>query len=788
MTRAFALLNKPPHWCRRLPWSCFIRLALCAGRLVRRRYSTGRLIFPVLFAAFLPVTVSAQQLISAQQGQDWVIEGQNQAIPGAPEGSVSLNFQSRTAYGTNVFVKYGNATLMADTATINQETGDVVADGHVRIESGGLLWVGDHMRYNFLTHQMQSANFRTGKPPVFVAGKELEGNVTNKTYNARHVYVTTDDFSDPAIRVRASRIRIVPGQYVEMWNAVLYLDGVPTFYFPFYWRTLNARANNFNFVPGYRSAYGPYLLSSYQWYLDQVADGRLHVDYREKRGVGAGPEVNLHLKRWGEAQIKYYYVHDLDPDESTNNLPQIGGIPKNRQWLYFGYQATPFTNLDVKGLANYQSDPLVLHDFARGAYTGNPQPNTFADVDKYWNNWDLDAEAAPRVNTFFDHVERLPDVKLTGFRQQIFDTPFYYESESSAGFYRQWFADTNNPAIPHYSAARADTYHELLLPWTLFGWLNVAPHAGGRFTYYSEESGPTAADEETYRKVFDTGMNVSFKASQLWTGATNSIFDIDGLRHVIEPSADYVFVPRPGTQPPQLPQFDTEMPSLMLLPVEFPAYNDIDSIRSENVIRFGLRNTLQTMRNGRLDNLLNWNLMLDWNLSPNTVTNAIFPSSRQTFDDLYSDLVFKPRSWIELESQLRYNINDGKLNMTFHQLALTPNDRWSWGVGHWYLRSGFLGNGQGGENFITSTIFYRLDDNWGLRFTHDFDAASGRLQGQYYTIYRDLRSWTGALTFRVEDNGVGRTDYTVAFTFSFKAHPRYALGDDTVDPNHLVGE
>ena len=123
--------------------------------------------------------------------------------------------------------------------------------------------------------------------------------------------------------------------------------------------------------------------------------------------------------------------------------------------------------------------------------------------------------------------------------------------------------------------------------------------------------------------------------------------------------------------------------------------------------------------------------------------------------------------------------------MTFDQLALTPNDRWSWGIGHWYLRSGFLG---GGENFITSTIFYRLNDNWSLRATHDFDAQSGRLQGQYYSVYRDFRSWTGALTFRVEDNGVGPTDYTIAFTFSLKAHPRYALGSDIVDPNRLVGE
>jgi hypothetical protein len=85
-------------------------------------------------------------------------------------------------------------------------------------------------------------------------------------------------------------------------------------------------------------------------------------------------------------------------------------------------------------------------------------------------------------------------------------------------------------------------------------------------------------------------------------------------------------------------------------------------------------------------------------------------------------------------------------------------------------------------------MFYRLNDNWGFRATHDFNAENGRLQQQFYTLYRDLRSWTGALTFRVIDNDTGPTDYTVAFTFSLKANPRYHLGDDTVQPYSLVGE
>ena len=79
----------------------------------------------------------------------------------------------------------------------------------------------------------------------------------------------------------------------------------------------------------------------------------------------------------------------------------------------------------------------MLHDFFEGDYTANPQPDTFVEANQYWDNWSLDALTTPRVNNFFDQVERLPDVKLTGWRQQVLATPVYYESESSAGYYRQ---------------------------------------------------------------------------------------------------------------------------------------------------------------------------------------------------------------------------------------------------------------------------------------------------------------------------------------------------------------
>ncbi len=725
-------------------------------------------------SALVLCSLAAPVLLQAQQQPAWEIEALS------AEGGVEYSLKTGLTIATNgVLIRYSGAVLTAERVTLDQEPGEALAEGHVHIQRDEQIWVGETIRYNFKTHEIYAQHFRTGKAPFFASGEGLHADLTNGIYAATNAYTTSDDVAEPAIKVRGQYIKIYPGEKIIAHNATLWVGGVPLFYFPYYSRNLGPQANNFNFLPGYRSKYGPFLLGSYRWFLNEQLDGTVHVDYRQRRGVGAGTDFDYHLGRWGEGTLKYYYLHDEDP--SAGGLTN-SSFPDNRQRLYFSYSAAPATNLEIKAMARYQGDSGVVRDFFEGEYRQNSQPSSFFDAHKFWQNFSLEAYVQPRVNDFLETVERLPDLRLTGFRQQLGETPVYYESESSAGYYRRRFAETNGPTPGDFAAARADTYHQLLLPQTFFGWLNVTPRVGGRFTYYSHATGEGATTDELYRGVFNTGAEVSLKASRVWPGLQSRLLQMDGLRHIIEPSLNYVYVPSPNHSTNELPQFDYELPTLRLLPIEFPDYNAIDSIDSQNVLRLGLRNKLQTKRQGRVEDLVNWDVYTDWRLRPN--------HNQETFADLFSDLVFNPRSWLKLESLTRYDIQSGHFRLALHTLTFQPNNVWSWTLGHFYLRDDFrlvstaLGEG---NNLITSSMFFRVNENWGLRATHHYEARDGRMEEQYYSIYRDLRSWTAALTFRLRENRSGPEDFTVAFTFSLKARPRYGLGSDTVRPYYLLG-
>jgi len=111
-------------------------------------------------------------------------------------------------------------------------------------------------------------------------------------------------------------------------------------------------------------------------------------------------------------------------------------------------------------------------------------------------------------------------------------------------------------------------------------------------------------------------------------------------------------------------------------------------------------------------------------------------------------------------------------------------------VSQWYLRESFFGGTaaeEPGNNTFLSRFYYRFNENCGFRMSHRFEETSGRLEEQYYTLYRDLRSVTAALTFRHRMPAGESDDFSVALTLSLKANPRYDIGSDTVYPSALLG-
>lgn len=694
------------------------------------------------------------------------------------QGEVELDQRTQVATAHNgIVVLYGDSTLTARRARVNLDSTTVEAEGDVSVQRVGpdgraVLWRGERIRYNYVDGTLSADEFRFGQPPFFAAGRHLEGGKTNTVQTAVDAVLTTDDVADPDYKIKARSITISRDRTVTATDATAVIGGVPVMFFPSYSRTLTSHKYFWTAVPGYRSTWGAFALGAYHQNWSTNVQTSLELDFYSKRGPGIGPSVEYNLGRWGKGQGTFYYVHDRDP-----GLDPFGqDNPNNRQRLALSHQANPWDDFYATAALWQQGDPDIIRDFFQNEYRENtPQPLTYFEAEQLWKNFSLGVLVTPQVNSFQPAVERLPEVFFNGARQQLGPTPLYYDSQSSVGYYR--FASGDYGSL-NYEAFRADTYHQLTVPYTLFGFLNVLPRAGARFTHYGEPTGLETINSPGDRWVFNTGGEITWKASATWKGVENRFWSLNGLRHVIQPSFNYAYIPAPNLKPLQVPQFDYRTPSFELRPIEFPDDNSIDTLGYRNVLRLSLFNLLETKREGGLQNFVNWAIYTDWNLDKQEAVDT-------TFSDVYSRLTFQPKTWLAFGSLMRFDVADGRLNEFDNAMRLTPNDVWSWTLANRYLREDpELQNDT--SNTYFSTLAYRFSENWSVRMSQQFEANFDTLQAQYYTIARDFRSWVGAVTVQVLDNGPNGIDWTVGVGFQLKASPNPSQQDRTTGPNRLL--
>lgn len=601
----------------------------------------------------------------------------------------------------------------------------------------------------------------------------LEPVGTNRVVSMTQGYITTDDLAKPGYRIQARSLTIREDRRVIARDAVLYVGNTPVFWFPYYTRRLGDHRTRWILTPGYQSRYGAYLRAAYEFNIATNVLAAVNIDPYTRRGVGLGPDLTYDLDALGHGALRGYWIADQRPGHDPITHEEID---IQRERISFNHQVTLRPGLTGTAVLRQQSDRWIIRDFFEDEYRRHPQPDSFAEVQQAWPDFTLNTVARVQVNDFFETVERLPDVRLSAHRQELGRSGVYYEGENSVGWFQHRYG--SDSTTNDFSAFRADTFHQLLLPKTFFGWLNVTPRVGGRLTYYGDtkSDGWQNLQAET-RGVFNTGAEVSFKANRVWQNARSRFWDVTGLRHILEPSVNYAFTPEPNARPLELPQFDSELPSLRLLPANYPDYNSIDSIDHQNVLRLGLRNKLQTKRGGKVEDLVDWALLTDWRLDPR--------DDQGRFNDVYSEADFKPWRWLSVNSEIRVDPNAAVLRESQTSAILQPGSDWSLGVTHRYTRDDPL-LGQGG-NLLGTRLYLRFSENWGFRTSHYYEIKEQILEEQYYTVYRDLRSFTAALTFRIRDSLTEGDDFTVALSISLKAFPRFRTGQDAERPALLIG-
>jgi lipopolysaccharide export system protein LptA len=692
----------------------------------------------------------------------------------------------------NVAIHIGNTDIYADYAQYNSTTHEVELRGHVRIYRDVSLYVTDSGVYNTETKKIRAISGRTESQPYFLGGQNVS-SISENGNLIRDGTFTTHDSAKPDFHLHAQKIRIYEKDRVIMQYVTAYIGNVPVFWWPYLYQSLN-EAFSFTITPAYLSSWGPSLLTQVTFPITDNIKGRLRLDYFGRRGpaIGFDPVIDYGKDDNSQARLKTFYVQDQNPNLNQTAVPRQN-VPTGRYLLSLE-DRTNFSD-DIYAIANITklSDQYVMQDFYQGEFRIDPVPDNVVALTKANPFFTITGIERFQANEFFSTTERSPEVVLDIKRHAVFGGPIFYEGESGFADLRLQFPDGSG--FENYGTTRLDTFHQLTYPNTYFGWLSVVPRVGFRGTYYGKTwdlgsttfvppSNPLVPDfilppptlanpvqfgGDTFRTVFNTGAEASFKISRTWENVQSRAFGLDGLMHVIQPFTNFSYVDENGANPTAILGFDRYQPSTQLRAIDFPQFTTIDSIDNWTVWRVGVRNRLETRRDDRTMTWFELDTFFDVNFDN--------PYDRTNYSNFFNNIRFTPLPWVSLSVNSQVPAFSKGFTEVDTLASVQPLANLQLSVGHRYLN----------ENpfFLNSSLFlvggyYRIDDNWGIGAQEQYEATTSTLEEQRYSIYRDLSSWVASFGGVIRDNN-GVKEYGVLFTITLKAFPKFGF-DLNFDP------
>ena len=456
-----------------------------------------------------------------------------------------------------VKITTGDHELRADSVRLNRDTGDVQARGNVQIRQIGFgTWLGDYIEYNYKTGKGMTGISQLDAGLFHIHTEEVTRREDGR-FDIQDIRVTTCTNAPGSWHWHVrGRGRYKDNDYVEVFNAVPYLFGVPFGWLPYWFRDLD-RHYGFRLMPGYTSKWGAYLLGGYVFKIYEApkdtgpkVSGSTHLDYRTRRGVGFGQNVRWDLKEFGVGRFESYYAWDDDPSDDWDDRNWMSQVDHDRYRFRLFHKAdlTPRDRLLLRGTVN--SDSEMGNDFFEKDNRGESIPMNFLSWDHHETSWAFGTSVSGPLNDFYSGSSHLPEGWLSIMPRQL---PFTdslpllngirYESENRLGYYERQYAHYKG-AIPDfefypgewadYDTVRGDTAHRFTYPMKFRDILSVVPRVGYRGTYYSD----TLSDEDVAFHSADLGLELSMRATSVWK---------ENRRHILEPYLDYSFQPTDST-------------------------------------------------------------------------------------------------------------------------------------------------------------------------------------------------------------------------------------------------
>ena len=487
-------------------------------------------------------------------------------------GEISGGRKTGIHFGGPVKISGDNGLeAFANKALLDYKMKTVTLTGDVSIYQSDVMHRGEHAVYHYEERRMVTDGMRASYDPIIMEAEKLRWfhQGERSVLIGENAGITTHDYEKPGYWLRASETRIFPDEKITFKNLKFYVGDVPVLWLPYLAQPLDSELG-YHFLPGTKSAWGPYLLNTYGIMLggnDGIEPG--------SGPYGLGVDLaDIHSDRNDEITgLSLYYLKDQEPDYSRTGLPRNFN-QDDRYKLQLRYRKhfglwEPNADWRFDSNLNHFSDRFYLEDFEEDVFTDNPGPDY-------------------QVNDFYRSDSRLPEIALDLARHPLFDTPLLHEGTVSFSWMGERASDIDKNGIidplssmvvgdpgaatllaglrgyerliaeqmvslpladprreqlrrqlTNSNYGRFHTYQQVSLPITLGKAIHLTPRAGAGYTRYTDVDEPA---DDFGRPIFHLGLEASMKFTRDFHHYRNRALGIDGLMHVFQPYVGWSYI------------------------------------------------------------------------------------------------------------------------------------------------------------------------------------------------------------------------------------------------------
>lgn len=561
------------------------------------------------------------------------------------------------------------ALIRADEIRLNNESLNTTASGDVRINMDDLRLVGECVEYNVSAETLNAGPFRAGNAPLYISGNHIEGPINDLKIDEANIFLGEPDCLSPNLDISCLELkRAQEGAPTEIvaHNIWFKIGCVPFFYLPYVSYTLEDIPFSIVNDYGQSAEYGFYLRNDIYFRITPCLKIGALVDYYKKRGVLLGPAFryfNVSNCKTTFSDFQSGFIHDRGTEKQLG-VDSVGRkTPRSRHFIEWYHQQQFTEDFQLTGQLRQWSDSNSLRDFRPKLFNNDNDPDNFAEAVYTGPNYFLTAFTRFSPNNFQNVPQRIPELNFN-----LLPTPIGCTSIFQTVNARIAHLHSNTPRRDHkLTTNRLDIFYGLHVPLNFDDIMTFTPVLGGQIDEYFNKN----TSRGTFTRLrAQMGFDFQLNSYAQWDYC-DATWGIKGLRHILRPIVQYRFIPQHIMGRGPIPKIDRRVFTTNIRPIDLNYQRDIDSARSQNVVRFGFENLFQTRGIYGSRDLAYLNIYQDYDIKKNLHNHH--------WSHLYTELGIAPAYWINFALYNRIDVRRPKISALDTSLILTDARFWSLG-------------------------------------------------------------------------------------------------------------